>query len=297
MDIYFDSVEKIIQEANKRNLKISEVTINQTAKDTEKSEEEVFNTMKESLNVMKQSVENGLKEGNKSISGLTGDMANTYKKYIEKGNSLSGDFIGEVLYNALAVSEENASMGRIVSCPTAGSCGILPGVLIALQNKYNIKDDAIVLGMFNASALGMVIQKNASISGAEGGCQAECGSAAAMAASAIVEIMGGTPEMCADAAAQALKSIMGLVCDPVAGLVEEPCVIRNASCASLAITCADLTLSGIKSIIPLDEVIIAMDKVGHMLPYQLRETALGGIADSKTAREIEGKLFNSKGDC
>lgn len=290
MDIYFDSMAKIVSEAEKRGVAISQITISQTAKDTERTEEEVFESMRLNFEVMKQSVTNGLKPG-KSISGLTGTMAATFKKYAEESKSLNGALSQQALANALAVSEENASMGRIVSCPTAGSCGILPGCLTAVQEKYGISDDDIVRGLFNASALGMVIAKNASISGAEGGCQAECGSASAMAASAIVEIMGGTPQMCADAAAQALKSVMGLVCDPVAGLVEEPCVIRNATCTTLAITCADLTLSGIKSIIPLDEVIIAMDRVGNMLPYQLRETALGGIADSPTARRIEKELF------
>lgn len=291
MNIHFDSVEKIIIEAEKNKTTISQITIDQTVIDMEVSKKEVIKNMQESLNVMKESVRNGLKSTSKSLSGLTGDMAVTYKKYVEEGNSLCGDFLGELLYSSLAVSEENASMGRIVSCPTAGSCGILPGCMIALQNKYKIPDEKIVLGLFNASAIGMVINRNASISGAEGGCQAECGSAAAMAASAITEIMGGTPEMCGHAAAQAIKSVMGLVCDPVAGLVEEPCVIRNATCASLALTCADLALAGIKSIIPIDEVIIAMDKVGHMIPYQLRETALGGIADTVTAKEIEKRVF------
>ena len=292
MNIKFDSVSEIINTAQSLKISVSKVCLMQSAVDIEISEAELYAQMAKNLRVMKESIKNGSKKGVKSISGLTGGMAHAFKTHVTKGNALSGPLLGEIIYNALAVAEENACMGRIVASPTAGSCGIVPGCLIALQNNYNIDDDKIIMGLFNASAIGMVLAKNASISGAEGGCQAECGSAAAMAASAIVETMGGTPEMCAHSAAQAIKSLLGLVCDPVAGLVEEPCVIRNASSAGIALMAADMSLAGIKSIIPVDEVIQAMDKVGKMLPFQLRETAMGGIADTKTAKRITKELFS-----
>lgn len=291
MEIKFDSVSELVEIATSKNTTISQICLEQTAADLDTSTSEVYSKMEDIFIVMKESAKEGVKAEVKSVSGLTGGMAYTYKEYVNKGKSLTGSFLGEILYNSLGIAEENACMGRIVACPTAGSCGIVPGCLIAVQNKYEIDDNSIIMGLFNTSAIGMIISKNASISGAEGGCQAECGSAAAMAASAIVEIMGGTPQMCADAAAQALKSVMGLICDPVAGLVEEPCVIRNASCSGIALIAADLTLSGIKSIIPADEVILAMGKVGNMLPYQLRETALGGIADTPTGKKISAKLY------
>jgi len=291
MEIKFDSVAEIIEAAQNMNITISKVCLMQSAEDTETSEEALYASMAENLKVMKASIKSGSRKGVKSISGLTGGMAYAFKSHVSKGNSISGSLLAETIYNALAVSEENACMGRIVAAPTAGSCGIVPGCLIALQDNFNIDDNKLIMGLFNASAIGMVLAKNASISGAEGGCQAECGSAAAMAASAIVEMMGGSPEMCGHAVAQAIKSLLGLVCDPVAGLVEEPCVIRNASSAGIAIMAADISLAGIKSIIPVDEVIFAMDKVGKMLPFQLRETAMGGIADTKTAKRITKELF------
>ena len=292
MEIKFDSIAEIVEAAQTMDIPISRVCLTQSAIDMETSEDILYAAMAENLKVMKKSIKNGSRKSVKSISGLTGGMAHAFKSHVESGKAISGSLLGETIYNALAVAEENACMGRIVAAPTAGSCGIVPGCLIALQNNLNIDDDKLIMGLFNASAIGMVLAKNASISGAEGGCQAECGSAAAMAASAIVEIMGGTPEMCAHAIAQAIKSLLGLVCDPVAGLVEEPCVIRNASSAGIAIMAADISLAGIKSIIPVDEVISAMDKVGKMLPFQLRETAMGGIADTKTAKRITKELFS-----
>ena len=181
-------------------------------------------------------------------------------------------------------------MGRIASCPTAGSCGILPGALLALAETRGFDDEALISALFNAAAVGMVIAKNATLSGAKGGCAAECGSAGAMAASAITELLGGTPEMCATACALALKAVMGLVCDPVAGLVEVPCVKRNASGAVLSLVAAELALAGIPSAIPADEVILAMKSVGSMMNEALRETSRGGIAVSKTAKRIEAEL-------
>ncbi len=292
--IRMDTMREIIEAAESKGQKISEIVLEQTAIDTEQSIESVKQTMLESYEVMKQSIQSGVKEDVKSGSGLTGGMAFKMKSFCESEKCISGSFIGEILTNALAVSEHNACMGRIVAAPTAGSCGILPACLVALQNKFGFSDEQIVMGMINASAVGVVIAKNASISGAEGGCQAECGSAAAMAASAMTELMGGSPSACGHAVAQVIKSLLGLVCDPVAGLVEEPCVVRNASSAAIAVAATEMSLAGIESIIPVDEVIHAMRRVGRAIPPSLRETSEGGLAVTETGKAIKAKLLGNK---
>ncbi|MCL2400798.1 MAG: L-serine ammonia-lyase, iron-sulfur-dependent, subunit alpha [Defluviitaleaceae bacterium] len=291
--IMYNSLQAIIEQAEKENVAISAIILRQTVTDTERSEEDIINQMARNLSVMKEAVAEGCKEGLKSISGLTGDWAFKVKSRFEAKQGFCGIFVGEVIYNALAVMHVNACMGRVVAAPTAGSCGILPGCLIALQNHHKLTDRQLIDGLLNASAIGMVIAKNATLSGAEGACQAECGSGAAMAASAITEIMGGTPSMCGIAAAQSLKGLMGLVCDPVAGLVEEPCIIRNATSAMVALCSAEMALSGIPSLIPVDEVIKAMDVVGKQLPVSLRETAEGGIAASPTGIKLAAGLQNN----
>lgn len=287
----YKNIEMLLDLCKVHNLKISEVAIKNTSKSMEISEEEVYSKMLDNLNIMKQSIKDGLKENLKSVSGLTGGGAFKLKKVVDDKKNITGSLMGEIIYSALSTAEVNACMGRIVAAPTAGSCGILPACLIALQNHYNFTDKEIVYALINASAVGKIISNNATVSGAEGGCQAECGSASAMIAAGITELFGGTPQMCADSAAQALKSHLGLVCDPVAGLVEEPCVIRNASSATIAITSAEITLAGIKSLIPLDEVIEAMLRVGNQMAPELKETALGGIAICKTAKSLESKIF------
>ncbi|NTV89663.1 MAG: L-serine ammonia-lyase, iron-sulfur-dependent, subunit alpha [Clostridiales bacterium] len=214
MNIKFGSMSELILAAQSEGTTISRITLHQTAIDREMTEEKVLEKMHLNLCVMKESVQKVQEEGLKSSSGLSGDMAGKIKNY--SGSGLSGGFMNGVIWRALAVSEINACMGRIVAAPTAGSCGILPACLLTLQEQLHLSDSEIVNGMLNASAVGLVIAKNASISGAEGGCQAECGSAAAMAASALVELRGGSPEQCGHAIATVLKSLMGLVCDPVA---------------------------------------------------------------------------------
>jgi L-serine dehydratase len=293
--ISFNSVQDIITLAEKEGSSISSLTLRQTVLDTERSEEDILKQMADSLAVMKAAVSEGCTEGLQSISGLTGDWAFRVKSRFENGGGPSaggfcGSFVGEVIYNALAVMQVNACMGRIVAAPTAGSCGILPGCLIALQNHCGLTDRQLIDGLLNASAIGMVIAKNATLAGAQGACQAECGSGAAMAASAITEVMGGTPAMCGHAAAQALKGLMGLVCDPVAGLVEEPCIIRNPTSAMVALCSAEMALAGIPSLIPVDEVIKTMDSVSKLLPASLRETAEGGIAISPTGKRIAKEM-------
>lgn len=195
---------------------------------------------------------------------------------------------------ALSCSEINASMGRIVACPTAGSCGILPAVILTVGEKLNLSDDEMIKGLLTASAVGMIIAQNATLAGAEGGCQAECGSGAAMASAATVEMMGGTPEMALNAAAIVFKNILGLVCDPIAGLVEVPCAKRNFAGAVSALTTADLVMAGITSKIPFDDTVEAMYRVGRDMPASLRETAMGGLAITKTGLELNKKVFGDK---
>ncbi|MCL2169550.1 MAG: L-serine ammonia-lyase, iron-sulfur-dependent, subunit alpha [Defluviitaleaceae bacterium] len=293
MNIDFSSIQQLIEAAEAENISISDVVLRQSAIDTKTSEDEVFQRMAASLEVMKASVKDGLASDARSLSGITRNEAYKLKEYVDSGKSLSGNLLGTALYSSMAVMTTNACMGRIVAAPTAGSSGIIPGCFLTIMSNLNIENDALVRGLLNASGIGMVIARNASVSGAVGGCQAECGSASAMTASALVEIRGGTPAQCGHAAALALKSLMGLVCDPVAGLVEEPCVTRNAASSAIAIICADMALAGIASVIPVDEVVVAMGEVGKMLPEALRETALGGIADTPTARRIEKELFGA----
>jgi L-serine dehydratase len=281
---------EIIAVAEAQNMSVSEITLRQTAKDTEKSEVEVFRHMAHTLDVMKESVINGLDADLRSASGLSGGEGFKVKQYVEGGHSISGGFMGEAIYNALAIAGLNACMGKIVAAPTAGSSGILPACLIAMQKQRDLSDKALVAGLLNASAVGLVIAKNASISGAEGGCQAECCAAAAMAASAMTELAGGTPTQCGHAVAHALKSLLGLVCDPVAGLVEEPCVVRNAGSTAVAVMAAELALAGVESVIPADEVIVAMGEIGRQMPENLRETAKGGLATTKTGKAIAKRL-------
>ena len=206
-------------------------------------------------------------------------------------NAFVGDFVKEAVAYAVAVAETNASMGKIAACPTAGSCGIVPGALIAAQNHYNYDDEQICNALFTATGIGMVIENNAMIAGAQGGCQAECGSAAGMAAGALVYLAGGTPEQIGNAVALAIKNLLGLACDPVAGLVEVPCVKRNGFATTVAILAADMSLAGIKSVIPVDEVIDAMYRIGRSMPESIRETAMGGLATTSTGLALKDKIY------
>ena len=209
----------------------------------------------------------------------------------DSGNTLCGGVFTRALARALAVSELNAAMGRIVAAPTAGSCGILPAAVLTMLHDRGVARHNCVMSLFTASAVGMVIANNACLAGAQGGCQAECGSASAMAAAALVELAGGSPQMASHAVAIALKNVLGLVCDPVAGLVEIPCIKRNASGIANAFTAAELALAGVASAIPADEVIIAMKRIGDAMPAALRETSEGGLAATPTGRRLAAELF------
>ena len=290
--ISYDSIQELVEKAKKKGKMISELVLEDQARQMERSQEELIEEMRKSLRVMAEAAAKGLTAVSKSASGLSGGDADKMKRAADTGRSLSGKVLSEILAKALAIAEVNACMGRIVAAPTAGSCGIIPAVLLTLQEENDLSEERVVMSLFTAAGLGMVIARKASISGAEGGCQAECGSAAAMAAAAAVELMGGTPQMCAHACAMALKSVLGLVCDPVAGLVEVPCVKRNASGAANALIAAEMALAGIESTIPVDEVIGAMKAIGDAMPKSLKETAEGGLADTPTAKKIAREILH-----
>lgn len=284
--------KELLAICNEKNLAIYDVAILNESINSSLTKEEIYNVMKNNLDIMKNSIEKGLDEKEKNIKGfMIGGEAKKLKRFYENNKSICGKTMSKAISYALSVMEVNVSMGRIVACPTAGSCGVLPAVLLAVKEKFDLDEETVVKGLLTSSAVGIIIGKNACLSGAEGGCQAEVGSASAMAAAAIVEMLGGTPQQALNASAIALKNLMGLICDPVAGLVEAPCAKRNAIGTSNAMISAEMTLAGIKSIIPFDEVVIAMGKVGKMLPVNLRETAEGGIATTPTGRKLRKKIF------
>lgn len=286
----FRNVAELVELAESQNKKISEVMIEQEMKVLDLSREDIIARMERNLVVMEKAIERGL-EGVKSHSGLTGGDAVLLQKYIASGKSLSGPLLLDAVSKSVATNEVNAAMGTICATPTAGSAGVVPGTLYAIREKLNPSREQMVDFLFTSGAFGFVVANNASISGAAGGCQAEVGSASGMAAAAIVEMAGGTPAQCAEAMAITLKNMLGLVCDPVAGLVEVPCVKRNAMGAANAMVAADMALAGIKSRIPCDEVIEAMFRIGQTMPSALRETAQGGLAATPTGRALEAQIF------
>ena len=243
------------------------------------SEAEIIRRMHERLQVMKDSAQAGLSPTLRSVSGMVGGQA---ARMIDPAQVSRFGLMGKAGAYALSIAEYNACMGKIVAAPTAGSCGILPGALLSVQEQEGFSDDELVMALFAAAGFGRIIALQATISGAEGGCQAECGAAAGMAAAALVELYGGTPEMAGHACAFALMNMLGLVCDPVHGLVEVPCVYRNVGGVSQAISAAQMALCGVCSPIPCDEVIHAMKDVGDALPPALRETGEGGCAACKS---------------
>ncbi|MGI6654106.1 MAG: L-serine ammonia-lyase, iron-sulfur-dependent, subunit alpha [Christensenellales bacterium] len=283
----FTSIKELVAQAE--GTTIGEIMLRREAEHS--SREQALADMQESLNVMRAAVHKGM-EGVTSHSGMTGGNAQKMHQYLQSGHALTGDtFLRSITY-ALATNEVNAAMGVICASPTAGSCGVLPGVLLAAQEHMQCSDEDVVLALFCAGAIGLVVANNAMISGAAGGCQAEVGTASAMAAAALTQLRGGTPTMCAHAMAMALKNMLGLVCDPLAGLVEVPCVKRNAAGAANALTACEMALAGVESYVPWDEVIEALYKVGQSIPLALRETAQGGLADTETGRTWKRKLWS-----
>ena len=292
----FHSIEELLNLATEKKISLSEVMIQVEMELTKSSREMVRKKMSQNLDVMEKAIAKGIK-GVTSSTGLTGGDAVKLRDYVQSGKGLSGDTILEAVTSAIATNEVNAAMGIVCANPTAGSAGTVPGVLFSLVEKLKLTRDEMIDFLFCAGAFGLVIGNNASISGAEGGCQAEVGSASGMAAAAAVQVAGGTPEQSAHACAIALQNLLGLVCDPVAGLVEIPCIKRNAAGSSNALISADIALAGVKSEIPCDEVILAMDEVGRSMPVELRETAEGGLAVTKTGKRLEEKVFGKCSGC
>lgn len=291
----YDTVEKLIAAAEAARKPISEVVLAWQAEALDLTEAAAYEQMRSHYAVMAASVAEGSKPGVRSASGLSGGDAYKMNEAVRSGGTLCGGLLPTALAKALAVSEWNAAMGRIVAAPTAGSCGILPAAVLTLQEARALPERSCVMSLFTAAAIGLVVAQNASISGARGGCQAECGTASAMAAAALVELCGGAPAQVGHAVAIALKNVLGLVCDPVAGLVEIPCILRNASGAAGAFVAAELALAGVESAIPADEAILAMKRVGDTMPAALRETAEGGLAATPTAKRLFEQVFGETG--
>jgi L-serine dehydratase len=286
----YHSIGLLAETALKAGKNISEIVLEDQAETMELPQETLYTRMKYNLDVMRQAAEKGADPAIRSTSGLTGGDGAKMAAYLGQ-SPLSDKFCAKAIARAIAVSECNAAMGKIVAAPTAGSCGILPAAVLTMIEEGRADEKAAVMALFTAGALGMVIVNEASIAGAEGGCQAECGSASAITAAALVEMAGGSPDEAVNAAAIALKNQLGLVCDPVAGLVEVPCVKRNAGGVMIAIGAADMALAGIKSVIPVDEVVSAMREIGDALPSSLRETGIGGLAGTPTGVALKQKIF------
>lgn len=290
------SIAELVAQATAQGKRISQIVLVDQAEQMDTEPQVLFRKMRENYHVMQESIQKGADPDIKSTSGLTGGDAWKLYSVYEKKKSLTGSFMAGAMWRALAVSELNAAMGRIVAAPTAGSCGILPAAIVTMQEEYSLDEYDCIMALFTASAVGMVIGNNASLAGASGGCQAECGSASAMAAAAIVELAGGTPQMSGEACAIAIKNILGLVCDPVAGLVEIPCIKRNAGGVTTAFMAAELALAGITSHIPADETILAMKRIGDTMPASLRETAEGGLAMTPTGQALNTRVFGENAD-
>lgn len=278
----FNNGQELLELCEQHNCSISAVMLQREIIIGEKSPEKIEKKINIALNIMKDSVHQPLVNPQKSIGGLLGGEAKSLHEFTLTNNTLCGNVLSKAIAFSMAVLEVNATMGLIVAAPTAGSSGVVPGCLFAVAEEFNLSEEQLKKGLLNTSAIGYILMRNASVSGAEAGCQAEVGSASAMAASALVEVLGGTPEMSLQAASLSLSNLLGLVCDPIAGLVEAPCQSRNAIGVSNAFTCAQLALSGITHPVPFDEMVDAMYRVGRSLPFELRETAMGGNASTPT---------------
>ncbi len=290
----FRSLKDISEICHRESLTIAELMITEQAKETDETPEKIVQQMTDYYRVMKEAVRKGIDTEITSRSGLVGGDGRKMNEYVQRNEPSVGDWSGKAMAYSLSVSEVNASMGRIVATPTAGSCGIIPGVFVSSQERFGWDDEVLVNGLFCAGAIGYVIANNSFISGAEGGCQAEIGSAIGMAAGAMVEFRGGSPEQVVHAVGLALKNTLGLICDPVAGLVEIPCIVRNGLGAVNALAAADMALAGVQSVIPSDEVIGVMLEIGTNMPSEHRETALGGLAQTPTGRKLTEQIMTAK---
>jgi L-serine dehydratase len=290
----FTQLHELMQQAEQKQMTISQLMLEIEQENTSHSKKEILRRMAQQFDVMEAAVRKGTEEPILSRSGITGGDGHRVFSYVQQGESFIHPQTLQTMAFALAVSEVNAGMGKIVATPTAGSAGILPAVLVYALDTGRFSREQIVESMLTAAALGLVIANSASISGAAGGCQAEIGSATAMAAGTLVELAGGTPEQVGHAVGLALKNSLGLVCDPIGGLVEVPCIIRNGLHAITALAAADMALAGVKSIVPPDEVVQVMYQIGNEMPVSLRETGIGGLAGTPTGKRLRQQIFGSK---
>lgn len=288
----YNSVEELCAAAEKKKQPMWQEILENEMRCTEKSETEIWEQLELRYEIMRKGTEAALGESGKKLRrSLISGMAEGQFQYAGKGRTLCGGLLNRMMARALSLSETNAAMGKICAAPTAGSCGILPAVLVTLEEEWKLPSRKVLEGLMIASGIGAVIVKNATVAGAEGGCQAECGVAAAMAAAAAVYLADGNPGQQAASVSFALMNVMGLVCDPIAGLVQVPCAQRNASQAVNALLSADMALAGMTCLIPADEAIDAMYRVGKQLPSELKETALGGIAVTETGKRIAKQIL------
>ena len=285
----YKSLEDICNIAKQENIPFWEVIRGDDCRERQVSPEESF-AMMEQMYLAMEKADQKYRGDQKSHSGMAGGDGKLLEEYVKQGKNLSGPFIGQVMQRAVKMAESNACMRRIVAAPTAGSCGVLPAVLLSYESRYDCPRQKIIEALFVAAGIGQIIAERASIAGASGGCQAEIGSASAMAAGALTYLLGGKePEICS-AVAISLKGLLGLTCDPIGGLVEVPCVKRNVIGAVNAVTTADMVTAGIQSVIPADEVIDAMGEIGREMPKRYRETSEGGLAVTPTALKIASEL-------
>lgn len=291
----FRNVADMVAQATQAKISIGQLMLAEEAELDSLSEEQVYQRMQKQARVMREAVARGLK-GIRSHSGMTGGDALKLQAYMDKGSYLTDEGLLKAISYAVANNEVNAAMGLICAAPTAGASGVLPGVLLSLCDRHGLSEEALVMSLFTAGAFGYVIANNAFVSGAQGGCQAEIGSASAMAAAGAVELFGGSPEQAAHAAAIALKGLLGLACDPLAGLVEVPCIKRNVIGTANALAAAEMALAGIESLVPCDEVIDAMYRIGLSLSPALRETAQGGLATTPTGQRWKDLLWTQPAD-
>ena len=279
----FKNAKELLELCQKQNLPISEIMLRREMTEGEMPEEEARSRMARALAIMKESAHTPIQTPVRSMGGLIGGEAEKLASHQVAGRGICGDVLEKAITYAVAVLETNASMGLIVAAPTAGSAGVVPGMLLALQKCHSFSDNDLIKALFNAGAIGYLAMRNATVAGAVGGCQAEVGIASAMAASAAVELFGGSPKQCLDAATIVLMNMLGLVCDPVGGLVEYPCQNRNAAGVANALIAAEMALAGLSQLIPFDEMLETMYTVGKRLPAELRETAMGGCATAPSA--------------
>ncbi|KXB68654.1 L-serine ammonia-lyase, iron-sulfur-dependent, subunit alpha [Peptoniphilus sp. DNF00840] len=291
-----NTAKEVIEACKKDNLHIYDLVLSGETSALKMTEEEMKNKIREILEVMKRSSQETLDKSYETEYKMIDGFAKRMNDYQKEKDPLTGKFLVRAMAMAFSTSETNANMGTIAAAPTAGSSGIMPAALMAAKEKYGLDDEVLINGLLTSIGIGQIIGKYATFAGAEGGCQAECGSASAMAAAALVEMLGGSPDEALHAASITLINVMGLACDPIAGLVEYPCTFRNASGVMNSFISADMALAGIKSIVPFDEVCQAMGEVGHLLHESIRETGLGGLAGTKTGQEIRAKFLKIKED-